>query len=184
MRDTKNRFLLAAVLCLALTGTVGASEGPWQGEGSAKPASMQLSRDAQRALICQTVADWAAYQVAELIRDDARETQAISPEGMQILRQLRLTEGLASAAFDTLAPQADHDSMYRDAVKKMQAYLKEDHDGADANTKQLVPMCQRRYAKMAAAGELSQEQVQLAEEASQDSVARLTQELQGPAVLR
>jgi hypothetical protein len=163
---------------------VGATEGPWQGEEPAKPASHGLSRDAQRALICQTVADWAAYQVAELIRDDARENQAISPEGIQILRQLRLTEGLASAAFDALAPQADHDSMYRDAVSKMQAYLKEDHDGADANTKQLVPMCQRTYAKMAAAGELSQEQVQLAEEASQESIARLARELQGPSVER
>jgi hypothetical protein len=179
-----NRFQLAAAVCLALTGTVGATEGPWQGEAPAKPASQGLSRDAQRALICQTVADWAAYQVAEHIRDDARKNQAISPEGMQILRQLRLTEGLASTAFDTLAPQVDHDSMYRDAVRKMQAYLKEDHDGADANTQQLVPLCQRTYAKMAAAGELSQEQVQLAEEASQDSVAKLTQELQEPAVLR
>ncbi len=179
-----NRFLLAAAVCLALIGTVGATEGPWQGEAPAKPASQELSRDAQRALICHTVADWAAYQVAELIRDDARENQAISPEGMQILRQLRLTEGLASAAFDTLAPQVDHDSVYRDAVRKMQAYLKEDRNGADANTQQLVPLCQRTYAKMAAAGELSQEQVQLAEEASQDSVAKLTQELQGPAVLR
>jgi hypothetical protein len=183
MRET-NRFLLAASLCLALSSTVGATEGPWQGDAPAKPVSKGLSRDAQRALICQTVADWAAYQVAELIRDDARESQAISPEGMQILRQLRLMEGLASAAFDTLAPQADHESMYRDAVTKMQAYLKEDHDGADTNTKQLVPMCQRTYAKMAAAGELSQEQVQLAEEASQESVARLTRELEGPAVLR
>jgi hypothetical protein len=183
MRET-NRFLLAAALGLALSGTVGATEGPWQDEAPAKPASQGLSRDAQRALICQTVADWAAYQVAELIRDDARENEAVSPEGMQILRQLRLTEGLASAAFDTLAPQADHDSMYRDTVRKMQVYLKEDHDSADANTKQLVPMCQRTYAKMAAAGELSQEQVQLAEEASQESVAKLTRELQGPAVLR
>jgi hypothetical protein len=182
MRET-NRFVLAAVLGLAMIGTVGATEGPWRGEAPAKPTS-ELSRDAQRALICQTVSDWAAYQVAELIRDDARENQAISPEGMQILRQLRLTEGLASAAFDTLAPQADHDSMYRDAVRKMQAYVKEDHDGADTNTKQLVPMCQKTYAKMAAAGELSQEQVQLANEASQESVARLTRELQGPAVLR
>jgi hypothetical protein len=163
---------------------VGATGGPWQGEAPAKPASQGLSHEAQRALICQTVADWAAYQVAELIRDDARENQAISPEGVQILRQLRLTESLASAAFDTLAPQADHDSMYRDAVGRMQAYLKEDHDGADANTKQLVPLCQQTYAKMAAAGELSQEQVQLAKESSQESVAKLTQELQGPAILR
>ncbi len=30
IRET-NRFLLAAGLCLALTGTVGATEGPWQG---------------------------------------------------------------------------------------------------------------------------------------------------------
>jgi hypothetical protein len=33
---------------------------------------------------------------------------------------------------------------------------------------------------MAAAGKLSQEQVQLAQDASQESIAKLTQELQGP----
>ena len=179
-----NRFLLVATLTLALAGTVGAAEGPWQGEPPAKPASHGLSRDAQQALICQTVTDWAAYQVTQLVRDDARENQAVSPEGMQILRQIRLTESLASAAFDTLAPQADHDSMYQDAVRKMQAYLKEDQAGADEHTKELVPMCQQTYAKMAASGELSQEQVQLAEESSRESVARLTEELQGPAVTR
>ena len=115
-----------------------------------------------------------------LIRDDARESrQAISPEGMQILRQIRLTEGLASAAFDKLAPQADHDSMYLDAVRKMQAYLNEDRDGADESTRQLVPVCQRTYGQMAAIGELSEDQVQLAEDASRESVAKLTEELQG-----
>jgi len=172
------RFPLAAALCLAFANTVSAAEGPWLDDAPGQPALQRLSREAQRALVCQTVADWAAYEVVQLIRDDARENQAISPEGMQILRQMRLTEGLASAAFDTLAPQADHDSMYRNTVRKMQAYLKEDHDGADANTKQLVPLCQRTYTQMAAAGELSQEQVQLAEEVSRESVANLTQELE------
>ena len=148
----------------------------------AKGASQELSRDAQRALICQTVADWAAYQVADLIRDDVRENQTISPEGMQILRQIRLTEGLAAAAFDALAPQADHDSMYRDAVKKLRAYLKEDHDGADANTKRLVPVCQRTYAQMASSGALSEEQVRLAKDASRESVAKLAEELQEPTL--
>jgi hypothetical protein len=173
-----NRSLLVAALCLAFTTAVSAAEGPWSGDSPSKSVSQKLSHDAQRALVCQTIADWAAYQVAEMIRDDARENQAISPEGMQILRQIRLTEGLASAAFDTLAPQADHDSMYRDAVKKMRAYLKEDHDGADANTKKLVPVCQRTYTQMADAGELSQEQVKQAKEASQESVVKLTAELQ------
>ncbi len=176
-----NRFLLAAVVSWALCSTVGAAEKPGPVEPPAKPASQALSPDAQRALICQTVTDWAAYQVAQLIRDDVKENQAISPEGMQILRRIRLTEGLASAAFDKLAPQADHDSMYQDAVSKMQAYLHEDHDRADANTKKLVPVCQQTYTQMAAAGELSEEQVQLAEEASRESVAKLTQELQGSA---
>jgi hypothetical protein len=175
-----NRLLPAAALCWALTGAVSAAEGPRPGD-PAEAASQGLSRDAQRALICQTVTDWAAYQVAQLVRDDARENQAISPEGMQILRQIRLTEGLASAAFDTLAPQADHDSMYRDAVKKMQAYLKEDHDGAYANTRQMVPVCQRTYAQMAAAGQLSEQQLQLAKDATRESVDQLTQELQGRA---
>jgi hypothetical protein len=173
-----NRFVLAAAACIALTHAVGATEGPWSGDSPAKSAPQKLSHDAQRALICQTVADWAAYQVADLIRNDAREKQAVSPEGMQILRQIRLTEALASAAFDKLAPQADHDSLYRDAVRKMQAYLKEDQDGADANTKKLVPMCQQTYNQMADAGELSEEQVKEAKQASQESVARLTEELQ------
>ena len=177
-----NRLLLAASLCLALTDMAGAAEGPWRDESQPKAASQRLSHDAQRALICQTVADWAAYQVAKVIRDDAQENQAINSEGMQILRQIRLTEGLASAAFDKLAPQVDHDSMYLDAVRKMQAYLNEDRDGANANSRQLVPMCQRTYAQMAAAGELSEEQVQLAENASRESVAKLTQELQGQPV--
>lgn len=173
------RFLPAVTLCVALTGTVSAAEAPWQEGSSPKFASQELSRDAQRALICQTVSDWAAYQVTKLIRDDADEKQAISPDGIQILRQLRLTEGLASAAFDTLAPQADHGSIYRDAVSKMQAYLKEDPDGADAHTRQLVPVCQQTYARMAAAGKLTGEQVQLAKDASQESVAELTRDLQG-----
>jgi len=174
-----NRYRLAAALCLALTGTVSAAEERGQDSFSAKAAPQIFSRDAQRALICQTVTDWAAYQVTKLIEDDARENQAISPEGMQILRQIRLTEGLASAAFETLAPQADHDSMYKAAVSKMQAYLKEDHDGADANTKQLVPVCQQTYTQMAASGALSQQQVELAKDASRESVAKLTQELRG-----
>jgi hypothetical protein len=178
-----NRLSLVASLCLALTGAISAAEGTWQDESQPKPDSQGLSRDAQRALICQAVADWTAYQVGALIRDDARESrQAISPEGVQILRQIRLTEGLASVAFDKLAPQADHDSMYRYAVGKMQAYLNEDRDGADKSTRQLVPVCQRTYAQMAAIGELSAEQVQLAEDASQESVAKLTQELQGRPV--
>jgi len=177
-----NRFLLAAGLCMALIDGVGAAEGSLPSdEASAKGASQAVSLDAQRALVCQTVADWAAYQVTDLIRGDARQNQAVSPEGMQILRQIRLTEALASAAFDKLAPQADHDSMYRDAVKKMQAYLKEDQHGADANTRRMVPVCQRTYAQMAAAGELSEERVLEATQASQESVARLNEELQGPA---
>jgi hypothetical protein len=171
------RFVLAAA-CIALTSAVGAAEGPWSEESPAKSASQKLSRDAQRALICQTVADWAAYQVSDLIRNDARQNQAVSPEGMQILRQIRLTEALAAAAFDKLAPQADHDSMYRDAVGKMQAYLKQDHDAADASGKKLVPMCQQTYTQMADAGELSEEQVNEAKQASQESVARLSEELQ------
>lgn len=174
-----NRLLPVVTLCAALTGAVSAAPGPWQGDSSPKFPSQELSRDAQRALICQTVTDWAAYQVTKFIRDDARQNQAISPEGMQILRQIRLTEGLASAAFDTFAPQTDHESMYKDAVSKMQAYLKEDHDGADANTKQMVPVCQQTYARMGAAGKLTGEQVQLAKDASQESVAELTRELQG-----
>jgi len=173
-----NRFLLAAALCLALSDTVSAADGPWQGKSAPKPASQALSREAQYALICQTVADWAAYQVTQLIREDARQNRAISPEGMQILLQIRLTEGLASVAFDTLAPQVDHDSMYKDAVVKMQVYLTEDREGADANSKRLVPLCQQTYARMVAAGKLTGEQVQLAKDASRDSVARLTQELQ------
>jgi hypothetical protein len=172
------RFVLVAAACIALTNVVSAAEGPWSEESPAKSASQKLSHDAQRALICQTVADWAAYQVSDLIRSDAREKQAVSPEGMQILRQIRLTEALASAAFDKLAPQADHDSMYRDAVRKMQAYLKEDHDAANANTKKLVPMCQQTYTQMADAGELSEEQVKEAKQESQESIARLTEELQ------
>ncbi len=174
-----DRFVTVAALCLGLTGTVSAAESPWLGTSPARPDSQKLSRDAQRALICETVSDFAAYQLTKLIRDDAQENQAVSPEGIQILRQIRLTEGLASAAFETLAPQADHDSLYQDAVKKMQVYVHEDHDGADANTKRLVPVCQQTYTKMAAAGELSQEQVQHAKDASRESVAKLTRELQG-----
>jgi hypothetical protein len=178
------RYVLAAALCLALTNVVSATEGPWGEDSSAKPGSQRLSRDAQRALVCQTVADWAAYQVSGVIRDDARENQAVSTEGVQILRQIRLTEALASAAFEKLAPQADHDSMYRDAVRKMQAYLKEDHDGADASTKRMVPLCQKTYESMAAAGQLSEEQVQEAKESSRESVARLTEELEANSQLR
>jgi hypothetical protein len=175
-----NRLLPAATVCLVLTGTVGAAERPsWQGDRSPTPATQELTRDAQRALICQTVSDWAAYQLTKLIRDDARENQAVSREGIQILRQIRVTEGLASAAFDALAPQADHEAMYKDAVSKMQAYLKEDQDGADANTRRLVPVCQKTYERMAAAGSLSEEQVQLAKDASRESILRLTQELAG-----
>ena len=173
-----DRLLLAACLCLALADTVGAAEGSWQDDSRPKTASRRLSLDAQRALVCETVTDWAAYEVTELIRDDAEENKSISPEGMQVLHQIRLTEALASAAFDTLAPQANHDSTYRDAVEKMRAYLNEDRDGAEANGKQLVPVCQRTYIQMVAAGELSEEQVQRAKAASQESVAKLTQELQ------
>jgi hypothetical protein len=183
MRDMKG-CLLAAVMTLVLTNTVHAAEGPSVDDSAATLASPALSRDAQHALICETVTDWAAYQVTQLIRNDAKESQAISSEGLQILRQIRLTEGLASAAFDALAPQADHNSMYRDAVKKMQAYLHEDHDGADATTQQMVPVCQQTYARMAASGKLSEEQVRLAEGTSQESIARLTEELQAPAAQR
>jgi hypothetical protein len=176
-----NRFLLAAGLCLALANAAGAAEVPSPGDASVNGASQAVSFEAQRALVCQAVTDWAAYQVTGLIRDDARQNQAVSAEGMHILAEIRLTEALASAAFDEVAPQADHDSMYRDAVGKMQAYLNEDHDGADANTQQMVPVCQRTYARMAEAGELSKDQVLEARQASRESVARLTEELQGSA---
>ena len=86
-----NRLLPAVTLCAALTGGVSAAPGPWQNDSSPRSPAEELSRDAQRALICQTVTDWAAYQVTKLIRDDASQNQAISPEGMQILRQIRLT---------------------------------------------------------------------------------------------
>src|ERR1700757_4771490 len=105
-----NRFLLAVGLCVALIDGASAAEGSLPPDSaSAEGASQALSHDAQRALICQTVADWAAYQITDLIRDDARQNQTVSPEGMQILRQIRLTEALASAAFEKLAPHADHD---------------------------------------------------------------------------
>jgi hypothetical protein len=175
-----NRFLLAVGLCLALVNAAGAAEMPSPGDASLDGASQALSFEAQRALVCQMVTDWAAYQVTGLIREDARQNQALSDEGMHILGEIRMTEALASAAFDKLAPRADHDSMYRDAVRKMQAYLNEDHDGADANTKQMVPVCQRTFARMAAAGQLSEDQVQEARRASQESIAMLAKELQGP----
>ena len=173
-----DRFLVAACACLALIAGAAAAEQPRPDESQPQTASKGLSREAQQALICQTVTDWAAFQLAAMIRDDARENHAVSPEGLQILRQMRLTEGLASAAFDTLAPHADHDSMYQNAVLKMQAYLNEDRDGADSSTRQLVPVCQQTYARMAAAGKLSSQQVQLAKDASQEAVTKLTRELQ------
>jgi hypothetical protein len=63
----------------------------------------------------------------------------------------------------------------------MHAYLIEDQTQADANTRQMVRVCQQTYTRMAAAGKLTGEQVQLATDASQESVAKLTRELREPA---
>jgi hypothetical protein len=178
MRTFLQSFLVAVVLSLTLASVANAAESPWGADAPAKATSQGLSHEAQFAIVCQTVTDWAAYQITQTIREDAQENHAVSPEGMKIFHEIRLTEGLASLAFDKLAPETEHESLYKATVAKMQAYLKEDHDGADANTKKMVPVCQQTYAKMAKAGALPPEQVQLAQEASAEAVSTLTHDIQ------
>jgi hypothetical protein len=155
-----------------------AAEELWRDKVKVEALSNGIPRDAQEALVCQVVSDWSAFQVTKLIRDDAKENQTVDPQGIEILRQIRLTEGLASVAFEKLAPEADHDAMYQDAVAKMQLYLNEDREGADTNAKRLVPLCQRSYRKIASEGALTMDQIQTAKDASGESVAKLTEELE------
>ena len=163
------------VSTLALARGTNAAEDPRRDE--AEPISKGISGEAQRALVCQVVSDWSAFQVTELIRDDAQGKLAVDPQGIEILRQIRLTEGLASVAFKKLAPEADHDAMYQDAVARMQLYLNEDREGADTNATRMVPVCQQTYRRMASDGTLTMDQIQTAKDASRKSVAKLTEEL-------
>lgn len=181
---TLHCLLVALISTLALARGANAAEEPWHDK--AEPSSNGISGEAQRALVCQVVSDWSAFQVTHLIRDDAEEKLAVDRQGIEILRQIRLTEGLASVAFERLAPEADHDAMYQDAVARMQLYLNEDHEGADTNAKRMVPVCQQTYRKMASDGTLTMDQIQTAKDASRESVAKLTEELeaQGYSVRR
>jgi hypothetical protein len=173
----KYRLLAALISILAFGHSANAMEEPGRDRPGAQAVSKEISREAKRALVCQIVSDWSAFQVAKLIRDDADENQAVDPQGIEILRQIRLTEGLASVAFEKLAPEADHEAIYQDAVAKMRVYLNEDRDSADRNAKRMVPVCQQIYRKMAFKGALTMDQIQTAKDASGDSVAKLTEEL-------
>lgn len=175
---TLHCLLVAPICAVALTHGANANEEAWRGNAGYKAASTGISREAQEALVCQVVSDWSAFQVTKLIRDDAKESHAVDPQGIAILRQIRLTEGLASIAFDRLAPEADHDAIYKDAVVKMQVYLNDDRDGADVNARRTVTVCQQTYQKMASDGALTTEQVQKARNASLESVAKLTEDLE------
>ena len=149
----------------AATGTIATSKG--------------ISREAQEALICQVVSDWSAFKLAELIRDGAKTSRVADSQGIQILREIRLTEGLASITFDKLAPEANHDAMYQDAVGKMRLYVKEDREAADTNAKRMVKVCQQTYGRMTFEGTLTMGEIQAAWDASGESVTRLTEELEG-----
>ena len=169
------RLMVAVVSTLALARGANSAEEPWHDR--AEPSSNGISGEAQKALICQVVSDWSAFQVTQLIRDDAQEKLVVDPQGIEILRQIRLTEGLASVAFEKLAAEADHDAMYRDAVVRMQLYLNENREGADTDARRVVPVCQKTYRKMASEGTLTMDQIQTAKDASRESVAKLTEEL-------
>lgn len=171
-----HRLLAAFISTLAFAHRTSAVEEPWHDKAEA--ISKGISRGAQEALVCEVVSDWSAFQITQLIRGDAEENQAVDPQGIEILRQIRLTEGLASVAFQKLAPEADHDTMYQDAVAKMRIYLHEDRNGADTGAKRLVPTCQRTYRTMASEGALTKDQIERAKNASHESVAKLTEELQ------
>ena len=167
----KKQYAVAAALIGLSTHAAFAATEP-------EVASKGIPREAQRALVCQVVTDWSAFQVAKLVRDDAKESQAADPQGMEILRQIRLTEGLASIAFEKLAPEADHDALYQDAVGKMRIYLNEAHEAADANVKRMVPVCQQTYRRMASEGALTTDEIQTAWDASRESLTKLTEELE------
>ena len=77
-----------------------------------------------------------------------------------------------------LAPEADHDAMYPDAVASMGVYLNEDREGADTSARGMVQACQQTYRKMASKGALTRDQIKAAKDASRESVAKLTGELQ------
>jgi hypothetical protein len=173
---TLHHLLVALSATLAFAHGVGAAEEPWYDKAEA--ISNGISREAQKALVCEVVSDWSAFQVTQLIRDDAKENQAVDPQGIEILRQIRLTEGLASVAFEKLAPEADHDAMYQDAVARMRIYLNEDGEGADTSAKGMVPACQQTYRKMASEGALTPDQIKRAKAASRESMAKLSGELQ------
>jgi hypothetical protein len=171
-------LLVTLISTTGLPHRANAIDGPWRDEPDMQAISKGISSDAQRALLCQVVSDWSAFQVTKLIRDDAEEKLAIDLQGIEILRQIRLTEGLAFVAFEKLAPAADHDAMYEDVVAKMRVYLNEDREGADTNAKRTVAACQQTYRKMASEGTLTMGQVQTARDASRESVAKLTEELE------
>ena len=170
------RLLVALSSTLAFAHGVGAAEEPWYDKAEA--ISNGIPGEAQKALVCEVVSDWSAFQVTQLIRDDAKESQAVDPQGIEVLRQIRLTEGLASVAFGKLAPEADHDAMYQDAVARMRVYLNEDRKGADTSAKRMVPACQQTYRKMASEGTLTRDQIKTAKDASRESVAKLIEEMQ------
>jgi hypothetical protein len=171
-------LLVTLISTAGLAHGANAVEESWRDKSHMQATSKGVSSEAQKALVCQVVSDWSAFQVTKLIRDNAEEKLAIDPQGIEILHQIRLTEGLALVAFEELAPEADHDAMYQDVVAKMRAYLNEDREGADTNAKRMVPACQQTYRKMASEGTLTMGQVQTAKDASRKSVAKLTEELE------
>lgn len=173
-----HRLLLLSICTLVLSQGASASDESWRGDAGPKAASKGISREAQEALVCQVVSDWSAFEVTTLIHDGAKEGRAVDPQGVEILRQIRLTEGLASIVFDKLAPEADHVAMYQDAVGKMRLYLSEEPEGAGTNARRAVTVCQQTYRKMASEGALTMDQIQTATDSSRESVAKLIAELE------
>lgn len=173
-----NRFL-AVAFALALAGPLaGTNALADDTRGAPAPDSAtQLTYQAKRALVCEIVADWSSYRLKGLIRDDAKENGVVSAQGMQIFHAMRETEGLASAAFETFAPEADHQSLYQAATRAMQSYLNEDSEGADANARQLMPVCQSELKQLVAGKRIPAEVAQGAVQASDASTQGLKDEL-------
>jgi hypothetical protein len=140
-------------------------------------AAQVVPSEAKQALACETVADYEAFNLAIEVRADAEKRGAIARNGLEIYRAIVLTENLASASFDSLAPNVDHHQMYLATVARMQAYVNEDSEGANSHAKQFVPLCQRAATKMASEGKLSEEQVQSAQQAAASQTDALEKEL-------
>jgi hypothetical protein len=180
MNTAKMVSFLLLVSAMAVLTRAGATPLPDDLEATRTlQATASMPLDARKALMCEAIADFAAYMHAKDVRANAERNDAVSKEGLDIYRELRLTEGLASAAFDAMEPAADHLALYFALAAKFRGYVEADAQGAQMKARKLMPVCGNFTREMLAARRVAPEQAVAARQTSDDAAAALAKELVG-----